>query len=108
MSADRGSVFIIDNRYIRMNISNRQSGIPREASQAAPRSRPKPGARPSLSGRRSFRRPFSRRRPASFLIFDISENRYRLIVHVAYPFRRVLIKFVGTQEDYDKIDPETG
>jgi mRNA interferase HigB len=41
------------------------------------------------------------------LIFDISGNRYRLIVHVAYPFRRVLIKFVGTHRDYDKIDPET-
>ncbi|MGO1074582.1 type II toxin-antitoxin system HigB family toxin [Inquilinus sp. CA228] len=41
------------------------------------------------------------------LIFDISGNRYRLIVHVAYPFRRVLIKFVGTHKDYDKIDPET-
>ena len=41
------------------------------------------------------------------LIFDISGNRYRLIVHAAYPFRRVLIKFVGTHKDYDKIDPET-
>ena len=41
------------------------------------------------------------------LIFDISGNRYRLIVHVAYRFRRVLIKFVGTHKDYDKIDPET-
>ncbi|WP_342240898.1 type II toxin-antitoxin system HigB family toxin [Inquilinus sp. OTU3971] len=41
------------------------------------------------------------------LIFDISGNRYRLIVHVAYPFRRVLIEFVGTHKDYDKIDPET-
>ncbi len=40
------------------------------------------------------------------LIFDISGNRYRLIVHVAYRFRRVLIKFVGTHKDYDKIDPE--
>jgi mRNA interferase HigB len=41
------------------------------------------------------------------LIFDISGNRYRLIVHVAYRFRRVLIKFIGTHKDYDKIDPET-
>lgn len=41
------------------------------------------------------------------IIFDISGNKYRLIVHVAYPFRRVLIKFVGTHAEYDKIDPET-
>ncbi|MBX3569146.1 MAG: type II toxin-antitoxin system HigB family toxin [Rhizobiaceae bacterium] len=41
------------------------------------------------------------------VIFDIAGNRYRLIVHVAYPFRRVLIKFVGTHAEYDRIDPET-
>lgn len=41
------------------------------------------------------------------IIFDISGNKYRLIVHVAYPFKRVLIKFVGTHEEYDRIDPET-
>jgi len=40
-------------------------------------------------------------------IFDISGNKYRLIVHVAYPFKRVLIKFVGTHKEYDDIDPET-
>ena len=43
----------------------------------------------------------------SRLIFDISGNKYRLIVHVAYPFKRVLIKFVGTHSDYDRIKPET-
>ena len=41
------------------------------------------------------------------LIFDIAGNKYRLVVHVAYRFRRVLIKFVGRHDDYDKIDPET-
>ena len=40
------------------------------------------------------------------VIFDIGGNKYRLIVHVAYKFHRVLIKFVGTHKDYDKIDPE--
>ena len=40
------------------------------------------------------------------VIFDIGGNKYRLIVHVAYPFKRVLIKFVGTHGEYDKIDPE--
>ncbi len=28
-------------------------------------------------------------------IFDIGGNKYRLAVHVAYAFKRVLIKFVG-------------
>jgi mRNA interferase HigB len=41
------------------------------------------------------------------LIFDIAGNKYRLIVHVAYAYKRVLIKFVGTHAEYDKIDPET-
>ncbi|MDR4307627.1 type II toxin-antitoxin system HigB family toxin [Chelatococcus sambhunathii] len=40
------------------------------------------------------------------LIFDIGGNKFRLVVHVSYKFRRVLIKFVGTHREYDKIDPE--
>lgn len=42
----------------------------------------------------------------SRVIFDVGGNKYRLIAHVAYPYRRVLIKFVGTHADYDRIDPE--
>lgn len=41
------------------------------------------------------------------LIFDIGGNKFRLIVHVAYGYGRVLVKFVGTHKDYDKIDPRT-
>lgn len=41
------------------------------------------------------------------LVFDIAGNNYRLIVHVAYAYKRVLIKFVGTHAEYDRIDPET-
>lgn len=41
------------------------------------------------------------------IIFDIAGNRYRLIVHVAYAYKRVLIKFVGTHAQYDRINPET-
>ncbi|MEG4641417.1 type II toxin-antitoxin system HigB family toxin [Paracoccus sp. APAP_BH8] len=41
------------------------------------------------------------------VIFDIGGNKYRLIVHFAYPYKRALIKFVGTHKEYDKINPET-
>lgn len=40
-------------------------------------------------------------------IFDIGGNKFRLIVYVAYRYRRVLVKFIGTHAEYDKIDPET-
>jgi len=38
---------------------------------------------------------------------DLGGNKYRLIVHVSYAFGRVLIKFIGTHAEYDRIDPET-
>ena len=41
------------------------------------------------------------------VICNIGGNRFRLIVHVSYEYRAVLIKFVGTHADYDRIDPET-
>ena len=41
------------------------------------------------------------------VIFDIAGNKYRLVVHIAYRFRRILVKFVGTHAEYDRIDPET-
>jgi mRNA interferase HigB len=41
------------------------------------------------------------------VIFDVGGNKYRVVAHVAYPFGRVLIKFVGTHVEYDKINPET-
>jgi mRNA interferase HigB len=41
------------------------------------------------------------------IIFEVGGNKYRLIVHVSYRFGRVLIKFVGTHGEYDRIDPES-
>jgi mRNA interferase HigB len=40
------------------------------------------------------------------IIFNIAGNKYRLVAFVAYPFKRVLIKFVGTHAEYDRINPE--
>lgn len=40
------------------------------------------------------------------VVFDIAGNRYRLVVHVSYAFKRVLVKFVGTHAEYDRIDVE--
>jgi mRNA interferase HigB len=30
-----------------------------------------------------------------------------LIVHISFEFGRVLVKFIGTHADYDRINPET-
>ena len=38
------------------------------------------------------------------VVFDISGNKYRLVVHVSYEFKRILIKFVGTHAEYDRIN----
>ncbi|CAN5655211.1 type II toxin-antitoxin system HigB family toxin [soil metagenome] len=40
-------------------------------------------------------------------IFDIGGNKFRIVAHCAYPYRRVLIKFVGTHAEYDKFNAET-
>ena len=41
------------------------------------------------------------------VIFDIGGNKYRLIVHVSYEFKWVLVKFIGTHTDYGRVNPET-
>ena len=41
------------------------------------------------------------------VIFDLGGNKYRLVVHVSYRFGRLLVKFIGTHAEYDRIDPET-
>ncbi len=41
------------------------------------------------------------------VIFDVGGNNYRIVARMSYPFKRVMIKFVGTHKEYDKINPET-
>jgi mRNA interferase HigB len=41
------------------------------------------------------------------VIFDVSGNKYRVIIAFAYEYKRGLIKFVGTHSEYDKINAET-
>jgi mRNA interferase HigB len=41
------------------------------------------------------------------VIFDIGGNKFRLVAHIAYRYKKVLIKFVGTHKEYDNIDAET-
>ena len=41
------------------------------------------------------------------VIFDIAGNKYRLIIHVSYLYKRILVKYVGTHREYDNVDPET-
>ena len=51
-------------------------------------------------------------RNASFLankrvVFNIKGNDYRLVVSVAYQYRAVYVKFIGTHRQYDGLDAET-
>lgn len=41
------------------------------------------------------------------VVFNIVGNKYRLVVAVLYPMQLVLIKFVGTHDDYDQVDVDT-
>lgn len=38
------------------------------------------------------------------VVFRIKGNAYRLIVRVNYPYRAVVIRFIGTHDECDRID----
>jgi len=41
------------------------------------------------------------------VIFNISGNRYRLVVAISYRYEVCYIRFVGTHQQYDRIDVTT-
>ena len=40
------------------------------------------------------------------IVFNICGNKYRLIVHINYLRQWVFIRFIGTHEEYDKINAD--
>jgi mRNA interferase HigB len=41
------------------------------------------------------------------VVFNIKGNRYRLVTAVDYRFGIVYIRFIGTHQEYEKIDATT-
>ncbi len=40
-------------------------------------------------------------------MFNLAEDRYRLVVWINYAYRAVYIRFLGTHVEYDRIDAQT-
>lgn len=40
------------------------------------------------------------------VVFAVARGPYRLVVRVSYPFERVLVTFIGTREENEKINTE--
>jgi len=38
------------------------------------------------------------------VVFNIGENKYRLVVKLWFPGQAVWIKFIGTHEEYNRLD----
>ena len=38
------------------------------------------------------------------VVFNISGNRYRLVVWINYAYRVVYVRFIGTHEQYDRLN----
>ena len=41
------------------------------------------------------------------VVFNIAGNKYRLVVWINYAYSIVYIRFIGTHEQYDRIDAQT-
>lgn len=44
---------------------------------------------------------------SSRVVFNIGGNKYRLVAQINYAFKIIYVRFVGSHEDYDKVDAET-
>ena len=40
------------------------------------------------------------------VVFNIAQNKYRIVAMVNYPSKMLYVTFVGTHKDYNKIDAE--
>jgi mRNA interferase HigB len=38
--------------------------------------------------------------------FDLGGNKFRLIVRLSYRYRNMMVRFVGTHREYDRINAE--
>lgn len=43
----------------------------------------------------------------SRVVFNVAGNKFRLVVRINYAYRVVYVRFVGTHEEYDRINAET-
>jgi mRNA interferase HigB len=41
------------------------------------------------------------------VVFDISGNKYRMVVWIIYKYRVIYVRFIGTHRAYDRIDAQT-
>jgi mRNA interferase HigB len=41
------------------------------------------------------------------IVFNIKGNKYRIVVYAVFKFRKIFIRFVGTHQQYDRIDVKT-
>jgi len=43
----------------------------------------------------------------SRVVFNIGGNKYRLVVQINYAYRIVYVRFIGSHQEYDRIDVES-
>ena len=41
------------------------------------------------------------------VIFDVGGNKFRIVARVSYRYKNMMIRFVGSHREYDRIDAET-